>query len=162
MTATNPHPATVTAKEFALRIGRSIRRVQQLNQDDVLVKSSRGKLKLVESLEALVRYQYENRDDIKEQAEVARLERTQNEAALLEIRIAKESGELIDAAEAEAGLAQYVVGVNKLLDGLAGQIKSNWPGMPAEAEQSIRTSIVAAKQQGRRVHLRLDADDADE
>lgn len=161
MTASNPHPATVTTKEFALRIGRSVRRVQQLNQDDVLVKAGRGKLKFVESLEALVRHQHENRGDVQAETEIARLEKTQREAELLELRIQKESSELIDAAEAEAGLAQYIVGVNKLLDGLSGQIKSNWPDMPAEAEESILTSIVAAKQAGQRVHLSIEPDDDD-
>ena len=161
MPSTNP-PLTVTTEQFAKRIGKSLRRAQQLAQDDVLVRSSKGRFKLVESLESYVKHLQDNHGSVREESEAARLEKTHRETELLELRIAKESGDLIDAAEAEAGLASYVVGVNKILDGLSGGIKNNWPDMPTEAEQSVLTSIAAAKEQGKRVHLQLEAEPDDD
>jgi len=150
----------VDVKVVSQYSGRSVRQIQHLGQSGKLKKAGHGKYYLVESLQGVI--EHLDSGDLKKQSEEARLEKTQREVELMELRIAKEAGELIDAAEAEAGLSAYVVGVNKLLEGLRGNIERTWPDLPQEAISTIDKLVENAREQGKRVHLTMAAEIDDE
>ena len=134
-------------------IGCSHETIRRRVNDNALVKVGRGRFKLIESLRTYFTYLEKvagGRGGEEEQADLAvanaRLKRAQAERE--EMRLAKEKGELLDAAEVERAWSQDWKNVSNTMLAVASRVASDLPHLSRQdtnvIDRAIRDALTAA------------------
>jgi phage terminase Nu1 subunit (DNA packaging protein) len=128
-------PRNVTPTELAELLGLTVRHVQRLAQEGVIVRAGRGRYDLAASVQGYVEWLRRGADDdINPPKERALLHRAQRERQ--EIAIGREKGDLVLAADCERQLARVVKRVAQTLETLPDTLERD-VGLPGEAVERL-------------------------
>ena len=150
----NPWPATVSAAQLGHLLGLSPRRLRELAELGVLPRTPRGRYP-IEAVAAYASHLREvaagraaevrdgNGGEVLDLAtERARLAKAQREA--VELRMARDRGDLVDAAAVKIGFANQVTAARNRLLGVPSEAKQRMPHLAIDEIEELEQLIAGA------------------
>lgn len=136
-----------SAKQLAEVLNLSPRRIQQLADEEIIVKNSRGKYNALESIRRYIQFLQEKRSESDEAnyfKERALHEKAKREMA--ELKLAKLKNQLHDAADVEAVMANMLVTFRSRMLSLPDKVSPKLLAMDnlSEISETIRDEIMDA------------------